>query len=197
MGPGIANDIRSIISAGIDFGREGNQSVPHVDVGGNGADHNNGQFVDKSVSVGIGHIKLISAGYGLFVRGCSLEFHVAEYGFTAVKQQIKTGTAVCHVGKAVTSGAGGQVGTAGVRYADHFQATGRGVGQHHGGLLVRHKGESLLQQDVAQASGPPDGNGMETIYDPVIIRGTAKLGIDGVQSIVDGNIHREIIGGRI
>ena len=44
---------------------------------------------------------------------------------------------------------------------------------------------------------PADGNRMETIRDPVIVRDGAEAGIDGIGSTINGDVDGKVVGGGI
>lgn len=88
--PGISDEIGRIIFSCCDFRGEGYQGFPDVGAGSNSANNNDGQLVDKSVSIRSAYVKLVDTGNGLFIGGDGLEADISEYGFAAVKQKINT-----------------------------------------------------------------------------------------------------------
>ena len=55
-GPCVADDVRSIVSAGNDISREGNQGLADPGAGGNCPDNDDRQFTDKGIVAGISDV---------------------------------------------------------------------------------------------------------------------------------------------
>lgn len=192
--PGVANQIRGIISAGVDIHLNGGKGLVGRAMDGGNADDDDGHLPDDGEAGAVGNVELIGACHSLLIWGHLLEANVSEYGFSAIKHQIVGGTVAGHVGHAVTSGAVRNVRASHVRNPNHVQVAGARVRQYHGDLFTRYKGEGLLQQNGSEADGPSHRNGMESIGNPVIITYCAKTGVDGVVNLVDGNGDRKGIG---
>ena len=118
-------------------------------------------------------------------------------GFAAVKQQIIPGATVGHVGEAVAAGIVGTGITAGVRNLDHFQTAGGRIYQNHSYLFASGKRKVLPKKHGTHAGGTANGNRMETIRDPVIVRDGAEAGIDGIRSTINGDVDGKAVGGGI
>lgn len=195
--PGVTDHIRSKILTGSQCCLEADQWGPHTTLNVAAADYDDGQLTDEGSGIGIDHIELIGSGNSLFVRRYILEANVAEYCFAAEDHQIKIGTAVRHIGKAIAAGVAREVAAARIYYPDHLQVSGCTVSQDHGDFFTGHKGESLLQQYRTHTGRPADGNGMESISYPVVTGNSTKLGVNNIIIIINRDVNGECIGGSI
>lgn len=197
IAPGVSNQIGGIVSSGSNIGLEGNQRLRQTGADSDCSKNKDRNFLQEGIRIGIGNIKLIGSCHCLFIGSNRLKAYVAEDSFSSVQEKIETGTAVGHVGKAVTAGTGGKIGTSHIGYPDHFQSAESRICENHCDFLPCNKGEILLEKYGAKAVGPPDSDRMEAVGNPVIGGDGSKPGIDGIGGSVNGNINREGIGGGI
>ena len=80
---------------------------------------------------------------------------------------------------------------------DHFQTAGGRIYQNHSYLFASSKRKVLPKKHGTHAGGTANGNRMETIRDPVIVRDGAEAGIDGIRSTINGDVDGKAVGGGI